>query len=585
MALQPGTRLGPCAITAQIGVGGMGDGSAAMAFPRATAGVALLLALVASATHAQQVAAPPDPDAQALGESALELPFAFDGPPPPDSPATITRDAEGRATVRAIRLAGPLQIDGQLDESLYTSSPPLSDFIQIEPSDGAPATEKTEVWVSFDRTNVYVTVRAWESQPDRMVANEMRRDSNNIRQNANIAFMFDTYYDRRNGVSFMVNPLGGRSDTQFTSGQPNNDWNPIWDLAVGTFEGGWTVETALPFKSLRYRPGRAQIWGFNVRRFNRWKNEMSYLTPVSNALGAAGIGQASQAATLTGLEAPPGSRHLEIKPYAIADLTSTATATPTMSHDLGGDVGLDVKYGVTQNLTADFTYNTDFAQVEADLQQVNLTRFSRFFPEKRDFFLENQGLFQFGGVGSRGGGDGPILFFSRRIGLDQGREIPLQAGGRLTGRVGTFGVGALNIQTDDRAPSPATNFSVIRIKRDLLRRSSIGAIVTRRSVALGGVGSNETYGVDGTFAFYENLAINTYWAQTRTEGLVTEDTSYRLQLDYAGDRYGVELERLMVGDHFNPEVGFLRRDDLRKSFGQFRFSPRPASIALVRKFS
>ena len=245
-----------------------------------------------------------------------------------------------------------------------------------------------------------------------------------------------------------------------------------------------------------------------------------------------------------------------------------------------------MKYGVTQNLTADFTYNTDFAQVEADEQQVNLTRFSLFFPEKREFFLENQGLFQFGGVTGRGG-DTPILFFSRRIGLDRGREIGIQAGGRLTGRVGAFSVGALNIRTDEDAAfnTPSTNFSVVRIKRDLLRRSSIGAIFTRRSAAVNGVGSNDAYGIDGTLAFFDNLAINTYWARTRTEGLSSDDTSYRLDLNYNGDRYGVELERLRVGDNFNPEIGFLRRDDMRKSFAQFRFSPRPASIARVRKFS
>ena len=513
----------------------------------------------------------------------------FDGPPPPDPPATIARDTEGRATIRATRIAIPLRIDGQLDESLYSSTPPISDFIQVEPNDGAPATQKTELWVSFDQTNVYVVFRVWESEPDRMIVNEMRRDSNpNVLQNETVGFVFDTYYDRRNGVIFHSNAIGGRLDGQVTDErQYNADWNPIWDHAAGRFAGGWTLEAAVPFKSLRYRPGREQVWGFNARRINRWKNEISYVNRVSNALGIRGIMQTSQAATLVGIEAPPGSRNLEIKPYVISDLKTDVTASPAIRNDPGGDVGLDVKYGVTQNLTADFTYNTDFAQVEADEQQVNLTRFSLFFPEKREFFLENQGLFQFGGVTGRFGGDTPILFFSRRIGLDQGREIDIQAGGRLTGRVGAFGVGALNIRTDEDAVSgtPSTNFSVLRVKRDLLRRSSIGGIFARRSVAVNGVGSNDTYGIDGTFAFFNNLAVNTYWARTRTEGLSGNDTSYRLNLNYEGDRYGVELERLRVGDNFNPEIGFLRRDDMRKSFAQLRFSPRPASIAQVRKFS
>ncbi len=513
----------------------------------------------------------------------------IDGPPPPAPPTSIARDVEGKATIRATRVATPLRIDGQLDESLYGSVTPVSDFIQVEPNDGAPATQKTELWVAFDQTSVYVSFRVWESQPDRMIVNEMRRDSTqNILQNEAVAFILDTYYDRRNGALFHINAIGGRLDGQVTDErQYNSDWNPIWDYATGRFDGGWTLEAAVPFKSLRYRPGREQVWGLNARRINRWKNEISYVTRVPNALGIRGIFQVSAAATLVGIEAPPGARSLELKPYAIFDLTTDATVSPAIRNDVGGDAGLDVKYGVTQNLTADFTYNTDFAQVEADEEQVNLTRFSLFFPEKREFFLENQGLFQFGGVTGRFGGDTPILFFSRRIGLDSGREIGIQAGGRLTGRVGAFSVGALNIRTDEDAGSntPSTNFSVLRIKRDVLRRSSIGGIFTRRSVALNGAGSNETYGIDGTFAFFNNFAINTYWARTRTEGRSTDDTSYRMDLNYNGDRYGVELERLRVGENFNPEMGFLRRDDLRKSFAQFRFSPRPASIASIRKFS
>ena len=270
----------------------------------------------------------------------------------------------------------------------------------------------------------------------------------------------------------------------------------------------------------------------------------------------------------------------------MSDLTSDLAAAPRISNELGGDVGLDVKYGVTPNLAADFTYNTDFAQVEADEQQVNLTRFSLFFPEKREFFLENQGTFTFGGVSSGGrAGDTPILFYSRRIGLNGARVVPIEAGGRLTGKIGRFSLGLLNIQSDDEPVSEtrATNFSVVRVKRDLLGRSSIGVLYTRR--ADGGTGRNDAYGVDADFVFLDNVTINSYWAQTRTPGLEGDDTSHRLRLNYAGDRYGVELERLAVGDDFNPEVGFMRRDDMRRHYGQLRFSPRPRSIEAVRKFS
>ena len=440
----------------------------------------------------------------------------IDGPPPPQPPRVMSRDAAGRATIRAVRVDGSLNIDGQLDERVYQEIESLSGFIQVEPDAGQAATEETEVWVFFDDDNIYVSARAWDSAPEsQWVANEMRRDSFNVLQNGRVGFLFDTFYDRRNGVIFNVNPIGGRTDGQMTDERTdtyNGDVNPIWDVRTGRFEQGWTLEAAIPFKSLRYRPGREQTWGFNVIRYVRWKNEISYLTPLPAVMGLAGIFQASRAATLVGLEAPEKSRNLEIKPYAIADLTTDRTAQPAVSNDFNRDVGLDVKYGITDGLVADLTVNTDFAQVEADEQQVNLTRFSLFFPEKREFFLENQGLFAFGG----GGGNTPILFYSRRIGLNQSQEVPIDAGGRLTGRIGQFSLGVMNIQTGDEesANAEATNFSVVRVKRNILRRSSIGALFTGRSISAAGDGSSQTYGLDGGFAFYDNLSINSYWATT-----------------------------------------------------------------------
>ena len=346
------------------------------------------------------------------------------------------------------------------------------------------------------------------------------------------------------------------------------------------------METAIPFKSLRYRPGENQTWGFNALRTNRWKNELSFLTPTPQARGQAGLHQASLAATLVGLSVPAGSKNLEIKPYVISNASSVRGPTTKLAHDVTGDLGVDVKYGVTQNLTADLTYNTDFAQVEADTQQVNLTRFSLFFPEKREFFLENQGTFAFGSTRVRGGGDMPLLFYSRRIGLDRGRVVPIDGGGRLTGRIGRYSLGLLNIQTGEGAEgrAVATNFSVLRIRRDILRRSAVGLLFTGRN-GQGGAGDNGAFGFDGTFAFFDNLAINTYWAKTDTLGTSGTETSYRAQFDYNGDRYGVQFEHLMVGDDFNPGVGFVRRDDMCKWSGEVRFSPRPRANELIRKLS
>ena len=489
-------------------------------------------------------------------------------------------------TVRAVRLDAPLELDGDLDEPLYASAP-MPDLVQYEPVYGGEATQRTEVWVAFDDDNVYVAGRVWETELDRMVANEMRRDSNNTWQNETFAIVFDTFHDRRNGLEFAVNPLGGRNDGQITNeGSYNGDWNPVWDVATGRFEGGWTVEIALPFKSLRYAPGADQTWGFQVRRYNRWKNELSFLASPPAGLGQDGLFRISAAATLLGIEAPPPSRNLEVKPFVISDFSSNLAATPAVRNDPSGDVGLDVKYGITPNLTADLTLNTDFAQVEADERQVNLTRFSLFFPEKREFFLENAGLFQFGGA-TGGRGDTPVLFYSRRIGLDQGQDVPIVSGGRVTGRVGAFGVGALNIQTDAVSGRgiESTNFSVLRLRRDILRRSSIGLLYTRRSVSARGVGANHAYGVDARLGLFDNLTINTYWARTDTRGLGGDDESHRVFLQYSSDLYGLSLHHLLVGRDFNPEVGFLFRADMLREYVAFRYSPRPTSIAAVRQFS
>jgi hypothetical protein len=516
----------------------------------------------------------------------------------PVAPETIVRASDGRVTVRAVRVPS-LRADGRLEEAVYTDTRPISGFVQMEPRAGQPATETTEVWVLYDAQNLYVAFRAWESAPDRRIVNELRRDSNNIRQGDSVGFSIDTFHDRRNAFQFETNALGARSDGQSTNErQFNPDWNPVWRVAAGTFEGGWTIEAVIPFKSLRYAPGTAQVWGFQARRINKWKNEIAYLTRVPNALGLGRADfSASLYATLVGLEVPNLSRTLEVKPFAIADVSTDAVATPPRRNDVGADAGLDVKYAVTQNLTADLTVNTDFAQVEADEQQVNLTRFSLFFPEKRDFFLENQGIFSFGNnaTGTTSGpaaqtSDVPIPFYSRRIGLaatGAGQAtVPILAGGRVTGRVGRYAIGMVDMQTraDRTSGAPATNFSVLRLRRDILRRSSVGVMATSRSAVPGTPGSSQFYGADGAFAFFDNLSFNTYWAKTPATGRSSRDQSWRVQMDYAGDRYGLQLERLHVDPLFSPDVGFLRRTDIRKSYAQARFSPRPRANRVIRKY-
>jgi hypothetical protein len=558
--------------------------------------------LTASVFHLQDApagAAPRPP-----GSSASPAGRPIDGPPPPVAPDILARDAAGRATARAVRLSGPLRVDGVLDEEIYQTVPPISGFMQQLPDEGAPATERTEAWALYDGRNIYVSARLWSSVPEsQWIANEMQRDSFQVIFNDNFIFVFDTFYDRRNGVAFMVNPIGGFFDYQITDeGNPNSDWNPIWDVRTGRFEGGWTVEARVPFKSLRFRPGSSQVWGFQLGRRIRWKNEMTFLTRVPISAGP-GEFRLSAAATLVGVEVPQNNRLIDIKPYAIGSLATDRTKTPAASNQLDKDAGVDVKFGVTPNLIADLTYNTDFAQVEVDEQQINLTRFPLFYPEKREFFLEGRGIFDFGRPGaggeggfriqrggggpSFGGGDVPTLFFSRRIGLNNEVAVPILGGGRLTGKADKFTIGALNIQTDDApgAGAVATNFTVLRVKRDILRRSRIGAIFTDRSVSTVGHGSNDVYGVDAAFSFFDNVNFNGYYARTKTPGLKGNDASYQAAFSYNGDLYRFQIDRLLVGDSFNPEVGFLRRNDIRRTFTQAQYRPRPKSIAAVRQFT
>ncbi len=518
----------------------------------------------------------------------------IDGPPAPVPPAMVARDEQGRVTLRAVRLDDdePFILDGRLDEALYQRVPGIGDFVQQEPDEGARPTQETEIWVLFDDTTFYLSVRCWDTEPDRIVAKEMRRGNVGIARDDSITLTLDTFYDRRNGFYFETNMLGGLYDALVTDERAENpDWDTVWDTRSAQFDGGWSLEMAIPFKSLRYPQGGPQVWGLNIRRKLLRYEELSYLSPVPASYGRVGVWKFSSAATLVGLEAPVESTNLELKPYGISTVSTDLAGTPALRNDVTGDAGLDVKYGLTKGLIADLTYNTDFAQVEVDDVQVNLTRFSLFFPEKRPFFLEGRDIFAFGGAGPRfsglPSGDTPLLFFSRRIGLSGGREVPILGGGRVTGRAGPYTIGLLNIQTDEDPENlvASTNFSVVRLKRDILDRSTIGIIGTHRSNAVDGPGSNSVYGLDTRLAFFSNFFIDAYYARTRTLGRTGNDASYRTRAENAGDRYGFAVEHLRVGRDFNPEIGFLRRQDFRRTFGQVHFSPRHRSSDLVRKYT
>jgi hypothetical protein len=532
--------------------------------------------------------------------SAQQTAVSWVGPPAPVAPAVIAADDQGHITLRATRLSAPLSLDGHLDEADYRSVSPIDHFIQQEPREGQPATERTLVWLFFDDTRFYVSVRAYDSAPERLVANELRRDNFNIFQNDNISISIDPLYTRRSGVFFQTNALGAQRDQEIQDERSNNnDWNTIWYTKSRILEDGWTMEFAIPFSSLRYRGEGPQVWGFNLRRVIRWKNEHVSIAPIPASATVRAMYRFDIFATLVGVETPSTRRPVDIKPYAIGSSTTNLGVPQPFRNDPAANAGFDVKYGLTNSLMADLTYRTDFAQVEEDQQQVNLTRFSLFFPERRDFFLEGQGLFSFGGEQRGGGGGGqssarntapsltPVVFYSRRIGLGSaGSVVPIVGGGRLAGRVRRLAVGVLNIETDEALASrtPSTNFSVVRLRHDVLRRSNVGLIYTRR--APNDQEANTVFGVDANFWFYQNVTMTTFYTQSQTGSAAakaSDRSSYRGEFEWSPDRYGFKYEHLVVGPAFQPEVGFLRRTAFRRNYAQARFSPRPAGRGAVRR--
>ena len=509
----------------------------------------------------------------------------IDGPEP-IPPAVAARDEAGHVTVRAIRLSEPLNLDGRLDDRLYQENESVTDFIQQEPLEGRPATEKTEVWVAYDDHAIYVGARLWESDPSKRVTSDMRRDANNLYNNDHFAVLLDTFYDRRNGYVFFANAQGGMSDLQVTNENATSDWNAIWETRAADFDGGWTIEFRIPFRSIRFQED-SRVWGINFRRFVRWKTEPSFLTHMPASYARNALYKASGAATLVGIEAPGRLRNLDVKGYALGSTLTNRTITPAIANEGDGEFGVDAKWGVTQSYVADFTYNTDFAQVEDDEQQVNLTRFSLLFPEKREFFLEGSQFFSFGAQGGTiNNAELPQIFFSRRIGLEAGGPVPIIAGGRLIGRSGPYRIGALQMRTGETPTvnAAATDFSVGRLQRDFLRRSRMGVIATRRAPSVNGAAENFAYGADSMIQPTENTQITHYIAGTDTPGLTGSAISYRSRWNWNPDRWGVDVEHLYAGEDFNPEVGFHRRSEgFRRSHGKFEFTPRPQNLAGVRK--
>ena len=446
---------------------------------------------------------------------------------------------------------------------------------------GEPATEPTEVRVLYDDKNLYIGVYCFDSAGDKeLIITDMRRDFR-PRDNDHFSTVFDTFDDNRNGLIFGTNPSGAQRDGQVGGDgtQINFDWDGIWDVETKTTESGWQIEMVIPFTTLRFRELHTQVWGVNFGRRIRRKNESTNWSPIPRPHNTSRV---SFAGTLEGLNGIGQGRNLYFKPY----LSAPVVRQVDDDVDFVPEVGLDVKYALSSELTLDLTVNTDFAQVEADEQQINLTRFSLFFPEKREFFLENASIFQFGRSVRRFGHASSrdvIPFFTRRIGISRGQLVPILGGARVSGKAGHYTLGILSVQTDEFEDIPSTNFTVGRLRGDLFRNSDIGVIFVNKQESDGEF--NRTYGFDANLKFFNYLDVFPFILKTDTSAQEGEDTAANISVSWTDPFWDIQTEYLSIEENFNPEVGFVPRTGIRKSRGRFSIKPRPGErIPSIRQF-
>jgi len=481
--------------------------------------------------------------------------------------------------VDAVRVdAGPT-VDGRLDDAVWREARVIDAFVQQEPEEGATATERTEVRILYDDKRIYFGIHAFDSQPDRLVATEMRRNADRVLQEDNFQIILDTFMDSRSAYMFVTTPLGAKLEQQvFEEGEGgrrgassniNRDWDGIWEVVAQRTPDGWTAEVAIPFSTLRFPEAEVQSWGINFMRNIARKNEQAYWAPVPRGYG---LTRVSLAGTMSGLEGLERGRDLRVKPFVVGGGTHALNGG-IRSRSGDGDVGVDLRYGLTTSLNLDLTLNTDFAQAEVDDEQVNLTRFALFFPEKREFFLENAGQFN---VGATSSVDRMAdLFFSRRIGLSPtGEQIPILGGGRVTGRVGRNSLAFLSVQTDEAFGQNGENFTVARYSRDVLGRSRVGGILINKT-EWGGDHYNRTAGADFTLAPHPSFTMNGFLAGTSTAGEGGDGMGGHFRAGWLDQRWNLSAEYTDLSDDFNAEVGFVPRVGIRTSKFHVERTPRP----------
>ncbi|MCE5252003.1 carbohydrate binding family 9 domain-containing protein [bacterium] len=475
----------------------------------------------------------------------------------------------------------PIVIDGKLDDPGWKYAEPyIGYFFQQEPLDRAPSSEKTKVMVVQDKDTIYFGIQSYDSEPDKIFASAMRQDKDIFRDDV-IELLIDTFQDYRNCYAFATNPLGVKGDAIISDegSDINKSWDCIWQVKSSINAEGWVTEMAFPFKSLKYKKGDIVEWGLNITRNIKHTNETTYLVPIPRGLGHDGKFKGELFAILENIKTPSYTINMEVQPYIRGGYTSIYE--PEKKHDSELDAGFDVRYHITPQLTADATYNTDFAQVESEEEVVNVTRFNIYLPEKRDFFLENAGLFNFSMTSSAGeyyDADADfILFNSRTIGIKDGKRTPLYGGAKVAGRVGKFSLGVMNIESertsiDSSRVEPSTNYTAFRLKRDLFSKSYVGMMVLNKESA--GDEYSRTFGADGFLSFSQEFNMKGSLAKTMEND--TEDNGK----NWAGD-VKVTLNKewidgsisyTFIDSLFNPQMGYVRRGDIRKTDGNLSFT-------------
>lgn len=460
---------------------------------------------------------------------------------------------------------GSITLDGRLDEAAWTESTGTGGFVQQTPDPGLPARGVSTAWVAYDDQALYVAARLDDPDPELIQADERHRDASLSRSDA-FAVLIDTFHDHQNGFLFETNPFAAQSDAVITreGAFVNQDWNGRWEVATGRTPTGWTVEFRLPFDTLNFHPTDGATWGIQFRRVIPHLRETSFWSPLT---AGQNLYELARAGHLEGLAAIAGRHRLSVTPYAKG--AYAVGSSPTRRWDIDHDAGGDLRYAITPDLALDATVNTDFAETEVDRLQVRLDRFPLFFPEKREFFLEGKGAYDFGLSGRL------QPFFSRRIGLRAGEPVPLWGGAKLTGKVGNWGLGVLGMESRETAASAEERFGVARITRDLGLRSHAGMIATHRGEV--GEQAGHTVGADAAFNPTPDLTTDVFWLRSDGPDDAQPGEAGYFNTEYHDPFWRIKVDHLRVDEGFAPHLGFVRQTDLHETVGYIDMRPRPPS--------